>query len=67
MNRHVEVLKGTEWVMCDFEYLKKGDTFRMFEPDFEKTPIRDKSGTAVLYAISDAYINKENVWAINVA
>ena len=33
MFRHVEILRDDEWVRDEFENIRKGDTFKLYEPD----------------------------------
>ena len=42
--RIVEVHRGNGWQRCAFEDLRKGDVFRLFEPDGER--VRDGSSDA---------------------
>lgn len=54
--RTVEMLWAGEWVEVDISCVKKGEVFRMFEPD--GTPVRDR-GTANFVAVTDAEYNED--------
>lgn len=61
--RTAEIYRDECWVPTDFDKVKKGDTFKLFEPD--GTLVRDQNGNAVLVAVSDPYLNAEGVLTID--
>ena len=61
--RTAEVFWNGRWFPTEFDKVKKGDTFKLFEPD--GTLVRDKDGNAVLVAVSDPYMNAEGVMTID--
>lgn len=61
--RLVEILNGNEWEPTEFKYLQVGDRFRMFDDD---EPVIDACGQTIFTAISDAYMNSQKIWQINV-
>ena len=63
--RDVEVFRNCKWDAINFEDLKKGESFRMFEKDGET--VFDLSGNTVFYSISEPYKNNEGIWAIDIA
>lgn len=63
--RRTEILTKTQqWKSIPFEQLRKGDTFRMFEPTGE--PVLDKSKNNIFIAHSDPYLTKEGVYGISI-
>ncbi|WP_144509846.1 hypothetical protein [Bacillus sp. FJAT-22090] len=64
-NRRTEVYINGEWKEINFQELKKGDNFRMFESTGEE--VLDLSGSTVFHATSDSYLNEDKVWQINKA
>lgn len=58
-DRYVLVLNGLEWYRKSFMDLKKGDVFKLFEPD--GTSVKDEKGQEVLFALSDVYKNPDGV------
>lgn len=61
--RTAEVYRDDCWVPTDFYKVKKGATFKLFEPD--GTLVSDKDGNEVLVAVSDPYLNAEGVLTID--
>jgi len=61
----VEVKRGEKWVRIDFKDLKKGDIFRMFDPDTGEPHIDDK-GRTQWEVISEPYITEKGIYAVNV-
>lgn len=59
--RKVEVLKKGEWKTVRLKEVKKGDRFRLFEPD--GTPVLDNKQRAEMIACKDAYLDGE-LWTV---
>lgn len=57
--RKVERLSDSGWLECKFVELKKGDVFRLTDPD--GTPVADIIHSHESIADSDTYVNK---WGI---
>lgn len=55
--RKVEIKNNEEWKEIEFSELKKGETFRMFEPDGE--PVKDLNNRTEFLATSDTYMSEE--------
>lgn len=47
----------------EFKELKEGDLFRLFD-DFN--PVIDSNGFTIWKALSDAYLNDEGIWQVNI-
>ncbi len=63
--RQVQVLRNNIWTEIDFNELKNGDKFKMFEPDGELVKYQD---CTEFNAISDIYFNeKYDTLAIDIA
>lgn len=56
--RKVQVKRKVGWRSCRLEIIKKGDIFRMFEPD--GTPIKHNNGCIIMKANCDAFLIKPN-------
>ena len=41
------------WVEIEFKDIRKHTLFRMFEPDENRTPVKNKSGYTDFWAVSD--------------
>lgn len=54
--RITEIYWSNKWIEVAFESLKKGDVFRVFEPDGK--PVRDR-GATVFVATSDAFYSED--------
>ena len=52
------------WLRKEFKDIKKGETFRLRESDTEEI-VKDKDGKTEWKATSDAFLNKDNVWAVD--
>jgi hypothetical protein len=55
--RKVEIKNNNIWEEINFSELKKGDTFRMFEPDGE--PVKDLNNKTEFLATSDTYMSEK--------
>jgi hypothetical protein len=64
--RAVQVRRKQNWVSVEgLNYVKRGEAFRMFEPDGKE--VTDLRGNVVFYAISDPYWSGEvDTWLIDV-
>lgn len=62
--RIVYVYKSGLWQITPFEELKKGDRIRIDEPD--GTPVVDTRGAVQWETDSDAYLNEENIWTVQI-
>lgn len=62
--RKVEVFTGVSWEEIEFEHLKTGDMFRMFEPD--GASVEDDEGNRIFIAVSEPFLTDENIWAVKV-
>lgn len=63
--RRTEILTKTQqWKEIPFEQLRKGDTFRMFEPTGE--PVLDENKNNIFYANSDPYLTEEGVYGVSI-
>lgn len=58
--RVVERLDDGEWKEIDFLKLERGDTFRMWEDDRKRIPVRTLSGATIFKAESFARPNHQN-------
>lgn len=52
------------WHDIEFEELKDGDTFRMFELTGE--PVLDENGNWEFITNCDAFINDDGIWAVEI-
>jgi uncharacterized lipoprotein YehR (DUF1307 family) len=52
------------WETCNFNDLKKKDIFKMFEPNGKI--VKDTKGLKVFMASTDAFINENGIWTINI-
>lgn len=55
--RTAEVKREETWVKIEFEEIRKGDTFRLIEPD--GTILVDEVGRTEFEAISETYWNED--------
>ncbi len=62
--RRVEIFTGVSWEEIEFEHLKTGDMFRMFELD--GAPVEDDEGNRIFVAVSEPFLTEENIWAVKV-
>ena len=64
--RTIEVFRDDEWKEVKEMYeLRKGDSFRMFEPDGQ--PVITDKGETVFHAISEPYWSDiHNQWTIDI-
>jgi len=65
--RITEVNREEEWKVVPLSEVKKGDRFRMFEPDGE--PVKNVSGDVVFVAHEDSFLgphgpNETQVWTV---
>ena len=51
--RKTQKMVNGNWIGCEFEELKKGDRFRLFEPD--GTLVRDKESNYLFLATSNPW------------
>ena len=61
-NRKAQIFKNENWIDVEFQELKNGDNFRLFE--FNGEEVKDKNGNTKFIATSDAYLNN-GFWTIN--
>ena len=61
----IERFESGEWIEVDFEDLKKGDLFKMFNPDNGALYESDDNGSEFV-AASDPYINDDGIFTINI-
>jgi hypothetical protein len=59
--RNIENTK--EFELIEFKDLRKGDLFRLFDND---NPVINQDGFSVFKAESDAYLNAEGIWQIDI-
>lgn len=59
----IAIMNSNMFRGIDFKDLKKGNLFRLFDND---EPVIDNNGFTVWKALSDAYLNDEGVWQINI-
>lgn len=62
--RKCEIFKDNNWQEVDFSLMKKDDKFRLFESTSE--PVFGINNETEFIATSDAYLNKDNIWTIDV-
>lgn len=60
--RIVERVENNGYKEINFEELKNGDVFKIYEED--RTPILDELNHDQFVAMSDAYLNKDGIWEI---
>ena len=65
-SRKTQILKDREWVNIEFQELRNGDNFKLFEFNGEEVDkaVRNENGNTEFMAISDAYLCNE-IWTIN--
>ena len=61
--RRAEILVNDKWVGIEFEGIKAGDRFRLFESTGE--PVVDENGKNEFIAKTDPYITKDGVYGID--
>jgi len=61
---NIHSCEGDEWVDITFKDVKKGDTVRIFENDWE-TPIVGKNGGTIFIATSNAYKSEMGIYIFN--
>lgn len=61
--RTCQIFKNEEWIDINFEELKKGDIFRLFD---DGIPVKDLDGFTNFTAQSDAYQNDEDIYQVDV-
>jgi len=63
----VKIYDGSNniWIFQDYENIKRGDIFKLFKPDGH--PVVSCSGCTVFEASSDAYLNEEDIWQVNIS
>jgi|LFRM01.1.fsa_nt_gb hypothetical protein len=62
--RRTEILIDGKWKQINFENIRAGDIFRLFEPTGE-TVVDDK-GNDKFIAKTNAYLNKDGVYGVEV-
>lgn len=62
LERKVEVYQNGGWVMCHPSEIKRGDLYRMYEPNGE--PVLDEDGIHQRIAQKDAYQNEDGIWTV---
>jgi len=65
--RKIEMLENEEWKEVQFQELKSGNVFRMFEPDGKPVvgAIDEFEGTTSWKVIRDPYLNEDNVLTVD--
>ena len=63
--RKVEIFENGQWNEIEFKDLKLGNKFRLFEPDGERVIDKEKNEDEWM-ATSDAYLNENEVYQINI-
>lgn len=63
--RRAEILANGKWRETDFENIKAGDMFRLFESTGE--PVTDKKGNSNFTAKTDAHITGDGVYGVDIA
>ncbi len=63
--RRAEVLVGDKWIDIEFEEIRAGNRFRLFESTGE--PVVDENGKSEFIAKTDPYITKDGVYGIDTA
>jgi hypothetical protein len=61
--KEAEVFKNNNWEQIEFSQLKKGDRFRTYNPNGEL--LKNENGYSSFIAVTDAFINEEGLWTIN--
>jgi hypothetical protein len=56
--RYAEIVVNPKWKKSEFKDLKKGNIFRLYNPDGELC-------LDIAIATSDAYLNKEDDWTVD--
>lgn len=60
-DRYVEVYKDGDFCRMEFEELKKGDVFKLYEGD---TIVCHPDGGCLMEAASDAYLDPAGTWTV---
>jgi len=63
--RTVEVKQNGEWTKTNMIDIKKGQTFRMFEPNGD--PVEDDDGCTVWTTDSNAYMNELGIPTVKIS
>lgn len=63
-NRYTFIWEEDKWVAAKFNEIKEGQIFKLHELDM--TPVKDQYGNVAWKAVSDAYLNDEDVWTIDI-
>lgn len=61
--RTCQLFKNKEWIDIKFKDLKQGDIFRLFD---DGIPVIDNDGFTNLGAKSDAYLNDEGKYQVDI-
>ena len=66
MNLKRKVFKkvGDKWESTSMSFLRKGDIFKMFEPNDD--PVKNGHCETIFTCDSNAYENKNGVWCVDV-
>lgn len=60
----MEIFTESGWKEINFEELKAGNIFRMFNSD--GTPVKDRDGNKIFIAISEPFLTEDNVLAVEI-
>ena len=63
--RIVHIKRNDKWLSSHFSEIKQGDIFRMFESD-NGDKVVDAKGRSEFVAFSNARINEDGQWAVDV-
>lgn len=63
-DRKTQLFKNEIWEDFEFENLKSGDKFRLFEPDDKE--VKSRNGNTEFIATSDASLSIEGAWSMNI-
>jgi len=55
---------GDKWTSIEFEKIRAGDRFRLFESTGE--PVADEVGKSEFVAKTNPYITEDGVWGIDI-
>ncbi len=61
----IELFENGKWVEIQFKELKKGDRFRMLDPDTKDLFISDKNNTEFI-ASSEPYENEDGILTVDI-
>ena len=62
--KKAQIIRCAEWYDIEFKDIKKGDSFRLLEPNGKK--VTGSYNETLFVALGNAYLNDNNVWTIEV-